>query len=63
MSGAGGATADEIKKAYRRMVRENHPDTLLARGLPPEFVTLATDKLAAINRAYERLRGERRTGR
>jgi DnaJ like chaperone protein len=33
-------------------VVENHPDKLIARGVPKEFVAIATKKLAAINEAY-----------
>ena len=54
------ASDEEIKRTYRLLVRENHPDSLMARGVPPEFVRLANDKLAAINGAYERIRKERR---
>lgn len=50
---------DEIRQTYRRLVRENHPDSLIARGVPEEFVKLANDKLAAINAAYEKIRAER----
>ncbi|HJS45866.1 MAG TPA: TerB family tellurite resistance protein [Rhizomicrobium sp.] len=53
------ADDDELKQTYRRLVRENHPDSLMARGVPPEFVKLANDKLAAINTAYEKIRAER----
>ncbi len=53
------ADDDEIKRTYWRLVRENHPDRLIARGVPEEFVLLATDKLAAINGAYEKIRHER----
>ena len=53
------ADEDELKQTYRRLVRENHPDSLMARGVPPEFVKLATDKLAAINNAYDKIRIER----
>ena len=53
------ADEDEIKQTYRRLVRENHPDSLIARGVPAEFIKLATDKLAAINSAYEKIRAER----
>lgn len=52
-------TDDEIKTQYRRLVAENHPDRLIARGLPEEFVALANDKLAAINAAYEQIEKER----
>jgi DnaJ like chaperone protein len=53
------AHEDELKQTYRRLVRENHPDSLMARGVPPEFIKLANDKLAAINSAYEKIQQER----
>ncbi|HEY4113097.1 MAG TPA: DnaJ family molecular chaperone [Rhizomicrobium sp.] len=53
------ASEDEIKHTYRLLVRENHPDRLIARGVPPEFVSLANEKLAAINAAYEQIEKER----
>jgi len=53
---------DEVRHTYLRLVRENHPDSLIARGVPEEFVKLATDKLAAINGAYEKIEAERRAG-
>ncbi len=53
------ADENEIKQTYRRLVRENHPDSLMARGVPAEFIKLATDKLAAINAAYEKIQQER----
>lgn len=56
------ASEDEIKRTYRLLVRENHPDSLIARGVPEEFVRLANDKLAAINGAYDRILRERRVG-
>jgi len=56
---AHDASEDEIKRTYRLLVRENHPDSLIARGVPPEFVKLANDKLGAINAAYDKVTGER----
>jgi DnaJ like chaperone protein len=53
-----GATQDEIKKAWRRLVAENHPDRLVARGVPAECIRLATDRVATINAAYEILQRE-----
>jgi DnaJ like chaperone protein len=53
------ADEEELKQTYRRLVRENHPDSLMARGVPLEFIKLANDKLAAINTAYEKVRAER----
>jgi DnaJ like chaperone protein len=54
------ASDEEIRRTYRRLVRENHPDSLIGRGVPEEFVRLATDKLAAINGAYDKIEIERR---
>ena len=56
------ASDDELKLTYYRLVRENHPDKMIARGVPEEFVKLATDKLAAINGAYEKILAERAAG-
>jgi DnaJ like chaperone protein len=53
------ATEKEIKAKYRRLVRENHPDSLLAAGKSKELVTQATDKLARINAAYDVISKER----
>jgi DnaJ like chaperone protein len=50
----------EIKRHYRRIVADNHPDRLVARGVPEEFIAIATARLAAINAAYERIERERR---
>ena len=46
---------DTLKKHYRKLVLDNHPDRMIARGVPPEFVSLATKKIATINAAYEEL--------
>jgi DnaJ like chaperone protein len=53
------ASDTEIKRTHRLLVRENHPDRVIARGVPAEFVRLATDKLAAINAAYDKIQKER----
>ena len=50
---------DELKSHYRRMVAESHPDKLIARGVPKEFVVIATEKVAAINEAYDQITKER----
>jgi len=44
-----------IKSHYRKLVTENHPDRMMSRGLPPEMIRIANDRLAAINAAYERI--------
>lgn len=54
-----GITDADLKKAYKKLVRENHPDTLIAQGLPKEFVEVANGKLAVINDAYDQLEKQR----
>ena len=49
----------EIRTRYRQLAAENHPDALIGRGLPPEAATLAHDRMAAINRAWEQILLER----
>jgi DnaJ like chaperone protein len=46
---------EELRRHYLLLVRENHPDRLMARGVPEEFVRIANDRLAAINTAWERI--------
>ncbi|RUV28559.1 MULTISPECIES: DnaJ family molecular chaperone [unclassified Mesorhizobium] len=48
-----GKTFEEVRRRYRKLVSDNHPDRLIARGLPQEFVKIATSRIAAINAAYE----------
>jgi DnaJ like chaperone protein len=44
-----------VRVRYRELVREHHPDRLIARGVPAEFVKVANDRLAAINAAFEQI--------
>jgi DnaJ like chaperone protein len=53
------ATDEEIKKSYRRLAREYHPDKLASKGLPEDFMKFATEKLQAINEAYDMIRQQR----
>lgn len=48
-----GTPFDKVKARYRKMVADNHPDRLIARGVPEEFVAIANSRLAAINGAFE----------
>ncbi|MDH5649123.1 MAG: co-chaperone DjlA [Gammaproteobacteria bacterium] len=48
----------EIKKAYRRLMNQHHPDKLVAKGLPEEMIKLATDRTHEIRSAYEIIRKE-----
>ncbi|MBN1684517.1 MAG: co-chaperone DjlA [Gammaproteobacteria bacterium] len=47
------ASDGEIKKAYRKMMSQNHPDKLMAKGLPEEMIKVATEKTQKIQKAYE----------
>ncbi|SET62127.1 TerB family tellurite resistance protein [Oceanicella actignis] len=51
-----GASLEEARRARARLVRETHPDRLLARGVPEEGIRLANARMAAINEAYEAIR-------
>ena len=43
----------EARARYRELVRDNHPDTMAARGIPAEFQAIAHDRIAAINAAWD----------
>ena len=49
----------DVKKAYRRMMSKNHPDKLIAKGLPPEMIKVATQKTQQIKSAYETIKKSR----
>lgn len=53
------ASDDEIKSKYRRLVVEYHPDKVVSKGLPEEFVELAETKFREIQEAYEAIKKER----
>jgi DnaJ like chaperone protein len=53
------ATNDELREARKRLMRENHPDLLASRGVPPEFVARATQRAARVNAAWDRIKRER----
>jgi len=50
----------DLKKAYRRMAAANHPDRLMARGLPRELLGLANHKMAMVNKAYAEIKDMRK---
>lgn len=52
---------EDLKKVYRKMAAANHPDRVVARGLPRELRTLATHKMAIINKAYAEILSLRKT--
>lgn len=48
-----GATLDQARAAWRRAVRDSHPDALRARGLPDEALLAAEERLKSLNRAWD----------
>ena len=50
----------EIKKAYRRLMHQNHPDKLISKGLPEEMIEVATEKSKHIQKAYELIKKSRK---
>ncbi len=53
------STNAEIKRAYRRLRSQHHPDKLVSKGLPEEMIKIANDRTHEIRTAYERIREER----
>jgi DnaJ like chaperone protein len=53
------ASDEEVRLAWRKLMRENHPDSLASRGVPQEFVKRATEQVAQINAAWDRIKRER----
>lgn len=56
---APSADRDEVRRTYRLLVAEHHPDRLIARGVPEELLEVATARMAAINQAYARIMKQR----
>ena len=57
------ASDTEVKKAYRKLMSEHHPDKLVAKGLPKEMMDVAKEKAQEIQGAYDRIREARKKGR
>ncbi|MGM0782618.1 MAG: co-chaperone DjlA [Pseudomonadota bacterium] len=55
------ASDSELKKAYRRLMSQNHPDKLAAKGLPESMREVAQQRTSEIANAYERIRKARAT--
>ncbi|WP_428622701.1 co-chaperone DjlA [Sedimenticola sp.] len=53
------ASDAEVKKAYRRLLSQHHPDKLVSKGLPEEMMKMATQKTHEIRQAYERVKEAR----
>ncbi len=55
-----GVSDEELRQAWRRALSDAHPDRVLARGLPAEFVAVAEAKSSAINVAYDAIMQSRK---
>ncbi len=53
------ASDDEVRAVWKQLMRENHPDSLAARGVTPEFIARANEKVARINAAWDTIKRER----
>ena len=51
---------DKLKKHYHELIKENHPDRMIARGVPEEFLAIANERVAKINKAWDRIKLERK---
>ena len=56
------ASDKEVKRAYRRLISQHHPDKLVSKGLPEEMMKMAAQKTDEIKKAYERIKEARGMG-
>ena len=56
---SSNASDEEVKKQYRQLATQYHPDKIAAKGLPEEFTTFANEKFREIQDAYEQIKAER----
>lgn len=54
------ATDAEVKKSYRRLMSQHHPDKLVSKGLPEEMIKMANEKTQEIRKAYDLIRDSRK---
>ncbi len=50
---------EEIKTSYKKLVKEFHPDTIISKGLPEEFIDFASKRFQEIHESYQKIRQER----
>ena len=53
------STPEEIKSSYKKLVKNFHPDTIISKGLPEEFIEFASSRFREIQESYEKIRQER----
>ena len=49
------APDDEVRTAWLKLIRENHPDMLIAQGMPEDFIAVTTKKIGVINAAWDQI--------
>jgi DnaJ like chaperone protein len=54
-----GASDADVKRAYRKLVSQYHPDKLVSRGLPEEMMEVAKTRVREINTAYDQIKANR----
>lgn len=54
-----GTSVNDARIAWRAAVKDSHPDVMIARGVPAEAVMLATQRLIAINAAWDEIQGKK----
>jgi DnaJ like chaperone protein len=54
------ATKEALRTRWKNLMRENHPDSLASRGVPPAMIAAASDRVARINAAYDTIKRERK---
>jgi len=54
------ASDADVKKSYRRLMNQHHPDKLVSKGLPEEMIALATEKTQEIRKAYDLIKNYRK---
>lgn len=53
------ATVQEIKRAYRKLVSQYHPDKLVSQGLPEEMMEMSKNRVREINAAYDKIKASK----
>lgn len=48
-----GASVTQIKKSYKTLISQHHPDKLIGKGMPSDMAHIATEKIKEINEAYK----------
>ncbi len=56
-----GADKSQVKKKYRELAKKYHPDKIIAKDLPDEFVQMAKEKFTEIQAAYEEIMKSKRS--